>query len=148
MTHAIRPARPGDAAASSRIAEAAYTPFIPLIGRRPMPMEADFAAQIGEGKVWVSGEAEVTGYVVAYPKGTAWMLENVAVDPACHGQSLGRALITHVEALACAAGAEAVELYTNAKMEANLRLYPALGYAEVSRGRDQGFDRVFFRKPL
>jgi hypothetical protein len=38
-------------------------------------------------------------------------------------------------------------LYTNAAMSENLALYPRLGYREVDRRRDAGFDRVFFAKP-
>jgi ribosomal protein S18 acetylase RimI-like enzyme len=86
--------------------------------------------------------------VVAYPRGDHWHLENVAVDPAAQGAGLGLALITHVEALARASGAQAVELYTNAKMIENRALYPRLGYAETGRAIEDGFDRVFYRKPL
>ena len=58
----IRPARPEDAAAIRAIAEAAYAPFIPLIGRRPAPMDADFPAQIAAGRVWAAeGEAQGQG---------------------------------------------------------------------------------------
>lgn len=39
-------------------------------------------------------------------------------------------------------------LYTNAKMHENLRLYPHLGFTETARRRDQGYDRVFFRKAV
>jgi hypothetical protein len=41
-----------------------------------------------------------------------------------------------------------VRLYTNAAMEENLVLYPRLGYREVGRRRDGGFDRVFFTKSM
>lgn len=143
----IRPAGPGDRAAVERIARAAYAAYVPLIGRAPAPMLADFAAAIAAGRVWVAG-APVAGYVVAWPRGDHWHLENVAVDPAAQGRGLGRALIGHVEALARQAGARAVELYTNARMTANLALYPRLGYAETGRRVEDGFDRVFFRKAL
>ena len=149
MVFKIRPASAEDAPACTRIAQAAYAPYVADIGRRPMPMEADFAAQIAEGKVWVATMGDVAGYVVVYPtEGTAWMLENIAVDPSHHGKGLGGALIAHAENTAQAAGAEAIELYTNAKMTANLSLYPALGYLEMSRGKQDGFERVFFRKTL
>ena len=114
-----------------------------------MPMDQDFCAAVGADQLWVAElDGQVTGYVVAYPQGTAWMLENVAVDPATHGQGVGRALIAHVEDLAVQGGAVAVELYTNVRMTRNLALYPALGYSEVERARQDGFDRVFFRKAL
>ncbi len=72
----------------------------------------------------------------------------MAVDPAAQGTGIGRALIEAVERMASEAGAEAVELYTNAKMTENQSLYPALGYRETGRRREDGFERVFYRKNL
>ena len=144
----IREGRIEDAPRCAEIAEAAYTPFVPLIGKRPMPMDQDFQDAVAQGQLWVAEGDALMGYIVAYPRGPAWLLENVAVDPAAHGKGVGRALIDHVEALARTAGAEAVELYTNALMEKNLQLYPALGYTEVDRAHQHGFDRVFYRKTV
>jgi hypothetical protein len=39
-----------------------------------------------------------------------------------------------------------VSLYTNAHMTENLSLYLALGYVEVGRRREHGFDRVYYEK--
>jgi hypothetical protein len=33
-------------------------------------------------------------------------------------------------------------------MTENVALYPRLGYSEVGRGRDAGYDRVYFRKDV
>ncbi len=110
-------------------------------------MVADFAASIAAGELWVAG-VPVAGFVVAYPRGDHWHLENVAVEPSAQGTGLGGALIAHVEAMARAARARAVELYTNAQMTGNRSLYPRLGYAETGRAVEGGFDRVFYRKEL
>lgn len=146
----IRPAVPGDEPAIRACAEAAYAPYVAVIGRQPAPMVADFAAQIREGVVHVATGADgrVEGYVVCYPLGDVMHLENVAVLPAAAGRGMGRALIGHCEAAARGARLAAVELYTNAKMAANLSIYPHLGYRETGRRREDGFDRVFFRKDL
>ncbi|MGR3715165.1 MAG: GNAT family N-acetyltransferase [Thermohalobaculum sp.] len=143
----IRPAGPDDLDAVRRIARAAYAPYVPRIGREPAPMVADFATSIAAGELWVAG-APVAGFVVAYPRGDHWHLENVAVEPSAQGTGLGGALIAHVEAMARAARARAVELYTNAQMTGNRSLYPRLGYAETGRAVEDGFDRVFYRKEL
>jgi len=143
----IRKAGEGDVAAVAAIARAAYALYVPRIGREPAPMVADFAAAQAVAHLWVAGRP-LTGFVAAYPRGDHWHLENVAVDPAAQGTGLGRALIAHVEVLAAEAGARAVELYTNAKMTENQALYPCLGNAEIRRGMEAGFDRVFYRKEL
>jgi len=79
---------------------------------------------------------------------TALLLESVAVDPAHQGRGIGRSLIEHAERVAGDQGLGAVDLYTNALMTENLRLYPSLGYEVVDRRREDGFDRVYFRKSL
>ncbi len=145
----IRAAAPGDLARVREIAQAAYLPYVAAIGKKPAPMVADFASQIGDNQVWVfSDEETVLGYVVAYPSGDAMHLENIAVDPAFHGRGVGSALVTFVEEAARRQGLKAVELYTNIKMAGNLSWYPAIGYFETGRAREDGFDRVFFRKDL
>jgi hypothetical protein len=46
-------------------------------------------------------------------------------------------------------GAPAVtRLYTNAAMTENLAYYPRRGYIETHRAAQDGFHRVFFRKPV
>lgn len=154
----IRPAVPTDASDLTQIALAAYAPYVALIGREPAPMRPDFPALIAAGAVWIApGPARDTssgpaagavGYVIAWPDGDHWHLENIAVAPHAHGRGIGRALIAWVEAMARTAGARGVTLYTNAMMTDNLALYPRLGYRQTDRRIDEGFDRVFFVKPL
>jgi ribosomal protein S18 acetylase RimI-like enzyme len=149
MPTAIRRASAGDAAAAAGITRAAYEPYVERIGREPAPMAADFDALIGAGDVWVAADGDrVVGVLVLRLKDTALLLESVAVDPAHQRRGIGRSLIGHAERVARDAGLGAVDLYTNARMTENLRLYPSLGYEVVDRRREDGFDRVYFRKPL
>lgn len=146
----IRPAVADDLSAIQGCAAAAYARYIPRIGRAPAPMTADFAAQIAAGLVHVatSPEGGLLGFIVFYPQDHAMLLENVAVQPASAGHGVGRALISFCEDQARRQGADRVVLYTNAKMTENLTLYPRLGYRETDRRQQDGFDRVFFEKPL
>jgi ribosomal protein S18 acetylase RimI-like enzyme len=99
--------------------------------------------------VWVAHDAaEVVGVLVLHERDTALLIENVAVHPSRQGRGIGRALVAFAEEQARAAGLAEVTLYTNARMTANLRFYPALGYAETGRRAEDGFDRVFYRKRL
>lgn len=145
----IRPAHESDLAGIQSCARKAYAMYIGRMDREPAPVHADFASQIARGCVDLATcDSRFAGYVVFYAEGDHVHLENIAVPPEYQGQGIGRRLIDHVERAAREAGYGAVELYTNAAMAENLALYPKLGYVEVGRGHEAGFNRVFFRKPV
>ena len=145
----IRRAKADDVDSVQACARAAYAKYVERIGREPAPMVADFARQIELGVVRVAEvESSVVGYVVYFAEGDHIHLENIAVHPTHAGSGIGRRLMEHVEQEAMSGGFAAVELYTNEAMTENLSLYPKLGYLETDRRRQDGFDRVFFRKNL
>ena len=45
-------------------------------------------------------------------------------------------------------GIPRMDLYTNAKMRENLSLYPRLGWTEVARRTEDGFEHVYFEKSV
>lgn len=146
----IRKAVAGDAPAIRDCAALAYARYVPLIGRKPAPMLADFPAQIAAGDVQVAvdGAGALLGFIVFRPEGGHMLLENVAVMPGAAGRGIGKALIARCEATARQLGLDSVQLYTNEKMVENLSIYPRLGYAETDRRTEDGFNRVYFQKPL
>ncbi|MFN3581324.1 MAG: GNAT family N-acetyltransferase [Pseudomonas sp.] len=145
----IRPALETDLADIQSCARSAYAKYVERMNREPAPMHADFASQIAQGYVAVAAcEEHLAGYVVFYYEGDHAHLENVAVSPEYQGRAVGRRLIEHVEQTARKAGYQAVELYTNEAMTENLAMYPRIGYIEVGRRREAGFNRVFFRKQM
>ncbi|WP_277809714.1 GNAT family N-acetyltransferase [Chromohalobacter canadensis] len=145
----IRPALETDLADIQSCARRAYAKYIGRMEREPAPMQADFSSQIAEGCVDVATcESQFVGYVVFYPEGDHLHLENIAVLPEYSGRGVGKRLIEYVEHAAKEAGYEAVELYTNEAMTENLAMYPKIGYIEVGRRRESGFNRVFFRKQV
>lgn len=145
----IRRARPSEAASLAAIAEGAFAPFVPAIGRRPAPMDEDHTRAIDEGRALVAIiDRKVAGYATFRLVPPRAELLTVAVAPGEQGQGLGRALIGAVEDRARAAGARTLALYTNVKMTANLALYPHLGFVETDRRDEGGFARVFFEKIL
>jgi predicted N-acetyltransferase YhbS len=146
----IRPATPADEARIRGCARLAFARYVPLIGRRPAPMDADIAAQIAAGEIHVAtgAEGELQGYIAFRPVDGVMLLDTVAVHPRAAGQGIGRALVAHCEKAARGLGLTRVRLYTNAAMTANLTLYPRLGYVATGRGTEDGFDRVHFEKTL
>ena len=144
----IRPAELGDVDRVRTIVIAAYASYEPRIGRRPAPMDVDYAALIAASddvEVLALGDV-VVGVLVSRVVGEHMFVENVAIAPTTHGQGFGRLLLAHVEDRAARAGLAGVRLYTNAAMSENVGLYAHLGYDEVGRRRVDGFDRVFFEK--
>lgn len=145
----IQRARPEDAPFLRKIAHQAYRPYIRRIGRKPAPMLADFPTLITAGEVWTLSEiADIVGYIVLRTKADALHVENIAVDPEFHGRGYGKALLDYAEAEARRRGLGTLDLYTNAKMRENLALYARLGWREVARRTENGFERVFFEKTL
>ena len=145
----LRGAVPGDAARLREIARAAYGKYVPRIGREPMPMGADYAAEIAAGRVMVvEAQREVAGYMVAWAQPDAYYIDNIAVDPARQGLGLGRKLIDGAVQAARRHGLGAIRLYTNAAMHENLALYARIGFVETGRATEDGFDRVFMRWDL
>ena len=146
----IQRARPEDEAHIRQIAEEAYQPYVRRIGRKPAPMVADFGALIEAAEIWIAAEhVEIMGFIVLRDRDALSLhVENVAVAPERHGLGIGRALLDFAEQEARRLGKGRLDLYTNAAMRENLTLYPALGWAETERRREDGFDRVYFEKVL
>jgi ribosomal protein S18 acetylase RimI-like enzyme len=144
-----RLARTDEAAAVTALVERAYAPWVAVIGRRPAPMDDDYAPHIAAGEVWVLADAAGIGALcVLIEAPDHLLLDNVAVDPARQGQGLGRAMIAHAEAMARARGHTELRLFTNALMERNIGLYRRLGFAETHRATVGGYRRVFMTKRL
>ena len=95
----IRQAEARDEAAIRDCAEQAYARYVPLIGRKPAPMVADFAAQIAAGDVYVATDdtGEFQGFIVFHAGDGHVLLENVAVLPRAAGRGVGRMLIGFCE---------------------------------------------------
>jgi GNAT superfamily N-acetyltransferase len=147
---AIRLADGDDVEAIGALVERAYGRWVPLIGLRPVPMDADYAALVDEGDVFVLAEPEVVGVLVLRPTdGGALMVENVAVEPHRQGGGLGAKLLEFAERQAAERDIPELRLYTHERMTENIALYERLGWTEYDRRLvEPGFARVFMRKPV
>jgi GNAT superfamily N-acetyltransferase len=145
----IRPADAADLPAIERIVRDAYAKYVARIGKPPGPMLDDYRARIRAHQAWVlETDGSVTGVIILLPEDDYLLLDNVAVDPARHGQGLGRVLMEFAEREARRRGYGEVRLYTHQKMTENIAMYPRLGWQETGRGEQDGYARVFYRKPV
>ncbi|NUR91370.1 MAG: GNAT family N-acetyltransferase [Nonomuraea sp.] len=142
----MRLAQEADRAAVEQIVREAYQPWAEIIGTRPLPMDADYAALIAGGRVHVTDGLE--GLVVLIPEEGALLVDNVAVRPELHGKGIGRGLLAHAEREAVRLGLPALRLYTNVRMTPNIALYSSLGYVETGRVDLGGRSAVLMRKEL
>jgi ribosomal protein S18 acetylase RimI-like enzyme len=92
MTNDILPAVAADVPAVKAVTDAAYHRYIERIGRRPVPMDADHAADVAAGRVYVTGHP-VVGVLVLVPHEDHLFLESIAVHPDAHGRGVGRRLL-------------------------------------------------------
>ncbi|MDY0871322.1 GNAT family N-acetyltransferase [Dongia rigui] len=129
MTNHFRRAGPHDAALVEAITHRAYQKWVPVIGRAPKPMTADYALAVRDHVIDLLIEGDVVaGLVELIPMTDHWLIENVAVDPAQQGKGYGRILVAHAEELTRAAGFDTIRLYTNKLFAANVTHYQKLGY--------------------
>lgn len=125
----LRRAAAADAAAVRTLTRAAYAKWVPLIGREPKPMQADYDHAVVAHRVDLGLlNGEIAGLIETIDQPDHLLIENVAVAPAFQGRGLGRRLMAHAEQLARQLGHAEIRLYTNARFTENVALYQRLGY--------------------
>ena len=145
----MRTALPDDAAAIRALVRAAYAKWVPIIGREPRPMQADYDAAIRDHRFDL---VEETGQLIALIETEArpdhFWIENIAVLPEAQGRGLGRQLLAHAEVLARAAGFTELRLLTNGRMTSNRALYRSVGYIETAEEPFMESSVVYMSKRL
>ncbi|MBA2774943.1 MAG: GNAT family N-acetyltransferase [Nocardioidaceae bacterium] len=112
-------------------------------------MDADHAAAVATGLVWVAEQGQrVVGLLVLEIAHDHALIENVAVSPDAQGLGVGSRLLALAEQQAGERGLREVRLYTHEAMTENQEYYRRRGYRETHRSRGSGFQRVFFTKDL
>jgi ribosomal protein S18 acetylase RimI-like enzyme len=89
-----------------------------------------------EGVFVVENETgDVVGYVTTRlnPVSSIGWIPNLAVDPACQGQGLGRALLEQALAFFRERGMTIAKIETLEQNPIGQKLYPSLGFQEVAR---------------
>jgi GNAT superfamily N-acetyltransferase len=126
----IRRAVPVDAARIQALTRAAYAKWVPLIGREPLPMQADYERAVCEHAIdLLIVKGALVGLIEMIDRTDHLFIENVAVAPERQGRGYGRVLLAHAEACAARKGLSEIRLITNGAFAANLALYAKLGYA-------------------
>ncbi len=146
----LRRAVAADAAAVCAPTRAAYAKWVPLIGREPLPMAADYDRAVVEHIIDVLEEdGRLRALIEMAPADGHLLIVNIAVRPDERGKGPGGKLLQHAERCARSLRLREIQLYTNAMMAANLDFYGRRGYVEFRRGTVvPGTVSVFMRKKI
>ncbi|UDL91018.1 GNAT family N-acetyltransferase [Mesorhizobium sp. PAMC28654] len=125
----LRPAGQADAAAIRDIVRAAYDKWVPVIGREPLPMRADYEKAVAEHPFELAvADGRIVGMIETMLADDHLWIENVCVAPQAQGRGIGRLLLEQAERKAIEAGRRELRLLTNGAFEANVSLYKRHGY--------------------
>ncbi|MFO1023975.1 MAG: hypothetical protein U1E70_02225 [Acetobacteraceae bacterium] len=82
----IRPALATDVAAVSALTRRAYSPWIALTGREPLPMQVDYSeAMQSHDFALIELSGELVGLIETAPESDCLLIVNVAVEPFARG---------------------------------------------------------------
>jgi ribosomal protein S18 acetylase RimI-like enzyme len=145
----LRQAVATDASAIRELTREAYAKWIPVIGREPKPMTADYTEAVRKHRfdlLYVGGR--LAALIETIPHADHLLIENLAVSPSFQRRGLGRNLMDHAEKVAASAGFNEIRLYTNKLFAGNVRLYSELGYRVDREEEFKGGVAVYMSKPL
>ncbi|WP_267551175.1 GNAT family N-acetyltransferase [Rhizobium rhizogenes] len=132
MTGAIslRAATDADVDTIRALTREAYGKWVPLIGREPLPMTANYAEAVRKHRIdLVEADAELVALIEMAPGADHLLIENIAVSPRHQGKGIGKKLLAHAEQVAASLGLKVLRLYTNKRFTENVQLYLRHGYA-------------------
>jgi ribosomal protein S18 acetylase RimI-like enzyme len=145
----LQRAIPADAPAVRQLVREAYAKWVPVLGREPMPMRADYDLAVREHEVDLAYVgAELAGLIEVIVHADHLFIENVAVSPGHQGLGLGRYLMGHAEGRAKVLGLSRLCLLTAHVMEPNIRLYSSIGYQVDRTEPFMGGFTVYMSKDL
>jgi len=125
----LRIAGAADAEAIRTLTREAYAKWVPIAGREPLPMQADYHEAVTRHRFDLAYQGDaLVALIETAPEGDQLLIVNVAVRPGFQKRGLGVRLLKLAEQLAAEAGLKGTRLYTNKLFAENIRLYESLGY--------------------
>jgi ribosomal protein S18 acetylase RimI-like enzyme len=125
----LRTAHERDVDAIRALTREAYSKWVAVIGREPLPMKVDYAAAIRAHRFdLLFADSRLAALIETVVEGDFLLIINVAVAPGSQRRGYGKRLLNHAEELAACSGCKGTRLYTNKLFGENLSLYAALGY--------------------
>ena len=145
---------PQETAAAERVLKAAFEPLVRQLGRTHDPETyRQLPDAVADARVYGALiDGNIVGVAVVNRSQSGWKIDELAVAPERHGNSLGSQLLQFVEAEARTAGAPALSLHTPLIMDRLVSFYQRHGFRESHRALpEHGLDnhlRVHMNKSL
>jgi GNAT superfamily N-acetyltransferase len=145
----LRSATKDDVTAIRALTRDAYAKWVPLIGREPLPMTADYALAVRSHRFdLLEREAQLIALIETILRADHLWVENLAVSPKHHGQGLGRRMLVQAEHIGRVLGYTEIKLATNQAFTGNVDFYRRMGFAIEREELFMGGVAVYFRKSL
>jgi GNAT superfamily N-acetyltransferase len=145
----FRLAEPPDAAAIRDIVRAAYAKWVPVIGREPLPMRANYEKAVAEHPLDLAvADGHIVGMIETIPAEDHLWIENVCVAPHAQGRGIGRLLLERAERKALEASHSEIRLLTNGAFETNVSLYKKHGFVIDREEPFMGGMTIYMSKKL
>jgi GNAT superfamily N-acetyltransferase len=126
----------------------AYAKWVPLIGREPWPMIADYDGGVRDHLIdLLTVDRELVALVEMIDQPDCLLVENLAVAPAHQSRGCGRLLMQHAEQVTTGLGHRILLLYTKQHFIENIALYRWLGY-QIDREEVLGATVVVHRSRM
>jgi ribosomal protein S18 acetylase RimI-like enzyme len=124
----MRRAGDGDRDAVVALQQAAYARNRLLLGREPLPLQADYGGIFRDYEVWLADEHGLAGVLVLEPRPADLLIWSIATHPGRQSAGLGKAMLAAAEVRARALGLGTMRLYTGAPLQHLIDWYGRHGY--------------------
>jgi ribosomal protein S18 acetylase RimI-like enzyme len=127
-----------------------YTKYVSRMnGVTPGPMRDNYHEVLeNHGIYLLDDDNGLAALLVLIDEPDHLLLDNIAVRPDLHGYGIGKDLFQFADEHAKYRGFRELRLYTAEAMWENIALYEKTGWIEYDRFVQNGYPRVFMKKPL
>jgi N-acetylglutamate synthase-like GNAT family acetyltransferase len=148
--YTFRRATAADASLVRDITRAAYAKWVPVIGREPKPMTADYDKAVANHVIDLLEESgRPIALIEMIPAPDHLLIENIAVLPEHHNTGLGGILLERSNTIAQSLNLTELRLYTNGKFTSNIDFYALRGFEIFQRDVLPALGEVVhMKKPL
>lgn len=131
------------------LTRAAYAKWVPVIGREPLPMKADYEAAVRKHRIeLLEVDRTLVALIEVIPDSEWLLIENLAVAPTFQRRGYARILLERAQDTALALRLKGLRLFTNKLFESNVDLYLRHGFAVDREEPFMGGVTVYMSKSL